>query len=125
MAQSIENKEVSLIVETLHQAMINADKASLNQLTAYRLSYGHSNGIVESKTEFIENIVSGKSDFVTIDMSEQTISITDYVAIVRYQLIASTNNEGKPGNVKLKVLLVFEKEKGVWKLIARQALKLV
>lgn len=125
MAQSIENKEVSLIVETLHQAMINADKASLNQLTADRLSYGHSNGIVESKIEFIENIVSGKSDFVTIDISEQTISITDYVAIVRYQLIASTNNEGKPGNVKLKVLLVFEKEKGVWKLIARQALKLV
>jgi ketosteroid isomerase-like protein len=123
--QSIENKEISKVVEELYQAMINADNASLNRLIADSLSYGHSSGKVEGKTEFIENIVSGKSDFVTIDLSEQTISVKNNIAVVRHKLIADTNDEGKPGNVKLKVFWVFEKEKGKWKLLARQSIKLV
>lgn len=124
-SQSENQKAVFKTVEELCKAMIDADKITLEQLAADSLSYGHSNGRVESKIEFIENIVSGKSDFVTIDLSEQTISITKNVAVVRHVLNATTNDEGKPGTVKLKVLLVFEKEKGNWKLLARQSVKLV
>ena len=36
---------------------------------------------------------------------------------------ATTNDGGKPGTVKLKVLLIFQKENGAWKLLARQAVK--
>ncbi len=124
-SQSENQKAVFKTVEELCKAMIDADKITLEQLAADSLSYGHSSGRVESKIEFIENIVSGKSDFVTIDLSEQTISITKNVAVVRHVLNATTNDEGKPGTVKLKVLLVFEKEKGNWKLLARQSVKLV
>ncbi|MCX6198039.1 MAG: nuclear transport factor 2 family protein [Bacteroidetes bacterium] len=123
--QSKDTKAVSLAVEELRLAMVDANKTSLYQLTADSLSYGHSSGRVENKKEFIENIVTGKSDFVTIDLTEQTISITQNVAVVRHILTAATNNGGKPGTVKLKVLLVFEKKRGKWKLLARQAVKLV
>lgn len=123
--QSKDTKTVSLAVEELRLAMVDANKTSLDQLTADSLSYGHSSGRVENKKEFIENIVTGKSDFVTIDLTEQTISITQNVAVVRHILTAATNDAGKPGTVKLKVLLVFEKQKGKWKLLARQAVKLV
>jgi len=60
---------------------------------------------------------------VTIDLSEQTISISDKVAIVRHTLNAKTNDGGKPGEVHLKVLLIWQKEKSGWKLLARQAIK--
>ena len=36
---------------------------------------------------------------------------------------ATTNDGGKPGVVKLKVLLIFQLENGSWKMIARQAVK--
>lgn len=124
-AQSKEIKVVSNTVEELRQAMLDSDKINLERLTSDSLSYGHSSGRMEGKIEFIENIVSGKSDFVTIDLSEQTISIKGNVAIVRHVLSAAINDGGKPGDVKLKVLLVLEKEKGRWKLLARQAVKLV
>ncbi len=123
-AQSKNVKVVSNTVEELHKAMLDAEKINLERLTSDSLSYGHSSGRIESKKEFIENIVSGKSDFVTIDLSEQTIFIKGNVAIVRHVLSAAINDGGKPGAVKLKVLLVFEKEKGRWKLLARQAVKL-
>lgn len=124
VAQSKDHKMVSEAVEKLRKAMIDADRAGLESIAADSLSYGHSSGKVESKTEFVENIASGKSDFVTIDLSEQTISISHNIAVVRHVLNAATNDGGKPTTVKLKVLLVWEKQKGEWKLLARQAVKL-
>lgn len=124
VAQSKDHKMVSEAVEKLRKAMIDGDRAGLESIAADSLSYGHSSGKVESKTEFVENIASGKSDFVTIDLSEQTISISHNIAVVRHVLNAATNDGGKPTTVKLKVLLVWEKQKGEWKLLARQAVKL-
>jgi len=125
VAQSKDQQKVSDAVEKLRKAMVDGDRAALNNAAADSLSYGHSSGKVENKTEFVENIASGKSDFVTIDLSEQTITLSHNIAIVRHLLNATTNDGGKPATVKLKVLLVWEKEKSRWKLLARQAVKVV
>ena len=123
-AQTKDEKAVATAVESLRKAMIDADKTTLEKLSSEKLSYGHSGGGVEGKAEFVEKIASGKSDFVTIELSEQTISISDKVAVVRHILNGTTNDGGKPAVIKLKVLLVWQKEKGGWKLLARQAVKL-
>ena len=104
--------------------MVDADSVALDKLTADELSYGHSSGFVEGRAEFVEKIASGKSDFVTIELSEQTISISGKTAIVRHVLNGTTNDGGKAATVKLKVLLVWQKEKAGWKLLARQAVKI-
>ncbi|MCW3087417.1 MAG: nuclear transport factor 2 family protein [Sediminibacterium sp.] len=124
-AQSKDQRAVATAVEKLRKAMIDGDRTALENIAADSLSYGHSGGKVESKTEFVENIASGKSDFVTIDLSDQTITVTYKVAVVRHTLNGTTNDGGKPATVKLKVLLVWEKNGGEWKLLARQAVKLV
>ena len=123
MAQSKDESAVAMAVEQLKKAMIDADKVSLQKLTAEQLSYGHSSGKVEDKPTFIENIVSGKSDFVSIDLTNQTIAVSGDAAIVRHTLSASTNDNGIPGSVKLNILLIWQKQKGEWKLLARQAVK--
>lgn len=122
-SQSKEEKAVTAAVESLRNAMINADKPALEKLTAEDLSYGHSSGKVETKKDFIENIVSGKSDFVTIELTNQTVQITGNTAVVRHAFSATSNDSGKPGSVKLLILLVWQKQKGNWKLLARQAVK--
>ena len=124
IAQSKDEKEVADAVEQLRLGMVNGDKAVLEKLTSDKLSYGHSSGRIEDKKEFVEKIVSGASDFVTIDLSEQTVSISDKVGIVRHILSAKTNDGGKPGEVHLKILLIWQKQKGGWKLLARQAVKI-
>ena len=115
---------VAEAVESLKNAMINADKNALENLVAEKLSYGHSGGAIDDKKSFVEKIVSGQSDFVTIDLTEQTISVSDNTAIVRHILKAKTNDGGKPGEVNLRVLLIWQKQNGVWKLLARQAVKI-
>ncbi len=124
-AQSKKEKQVAAVVEKLRKAMIDADAKALDQLVSDSLSYGHSGGVVESKAAFIDKLISGKSDFVTIELLAQTISVNRKTAIVRHKLNASTNDNGKAGEVHLQILLVFQKKHGKWKLLARQAIKLV
>lgn len=125
LSQSKDEKDVAAAVETLRKAMIDGTEASLKNITAEELSYGHSSGKVEDKTSFVANIASGSSDFKTIDLTEQTIRIVDNIAIVRHKLVAETADNGKPGNPNLHVVLIFQKQKGNWKLLVRQAVKLV
>jgi len=124
MAQNKEEAAVSAAVENLKKAMIDGDKAGLTNITADQLSYGHSSGKVEDKATFVDNIVSGKSDFVTIELTNQTIAVSGDAAIVRHTLSATTNDGGNPGSVKLNILLIWQKQKGQWKLLARQAVKI-
>jgi ketosteroid isomerase-like protein len=122
-AQTKKQIQVKAAVDNLITAMISGEREALETTTSNHLSYGHSGGHVEGKAEFIEKIASGKSDFVTIDITEQSIDVLGKTAIIRHVLNATTNDGGKPGVVKLKVLLIFEKEHGRWKMLARQAVK--
>jgi hypothetical protein len=116
---------VAATVEKLRVAIVDANEAELNKLTSPKLTYGHSNGLLEDQKEFVRAIVSSESNFTKIDLNEQTVTISGDVALVRHKLIGETHNKGKePGSVKLGVLLVFQKTKSEWLLVARQAFKL-
>ena len=124
-AQSVEETKVLDTVEMLRKAMINPDKAIFEKIIHQDLSYGHSSGNIETKAMFIEALVSGNSDFKMIDLTEQTVKIVGNTAIVRHKLSAETANKGIPNTTKLNVLLIFQKVKGNWVLLARQAAKIV
>ncbi len=122
-SQSKETVAVQNAVEQLKKAMIDADKAALEKLTADDLSYGHSSGRVETRTEFIESLVSGKSDFLTMDLANQTVKVSGNTAIVRHNLSGNINDNGTPGTVKIIVMLVWVKQGKQWKLLGRQAVR--
>ncbi|TDO77894.1 uncharacterized protein DUF4440 [Flavobacterium chryseum] len=126
-AQKSNSKEETAVnnrVEILRQAMIDADGVKLKSLTSEKLNYVHSNGNFQNQTEFIEGIVSGKSDFVTIEFQDQTITINGDVAIVRHILAAHTKDGGIDKDIKIGIMLVWQKQKNNWLLIARQAFKI-
>ena len=125
IAQTKDETAVTQAVESLRKAMIDPDKSTLDKLAANELSYGHSSGVIQDKAEFMEAIISGKSDFVSIELSEQTVKVVGNTALVRHHFTAATNDGGKPGTVKLAILLVWQKQKGEWRLLARQAVKIL
>ena len=125
MAQNKDEQAISNAIKELSQAMIDANQIKLDELTSENLSYGHSSGLIEDKDAFITAIIDGKSGFITIDLTDQTISINNNVAIVRHILSADTDNKGQEqGHVKLGVMQVWQKEKGKWLLLARHATRL-
>ena len=124
MAQSKDEKSLSDAVDTLIQAMIRADKPVLESLTADDLSYGHSIGKIENKTQFIDAVVIGPFDYLSGNISDQTIKITKDIGVVRHVFTFKYKNNTEEGEMKLGVLLVWQKQSGKWKLLARQGYKL-
>jgi len=118
-----ESDAVASAAERLRLAMIDPTREALAALVDDNLSYGHSGGKVDTKQSYIDDLLAGRSDFVTIVITEQTIKVVGDVAIVRHALSAQTNDSGKPGTVSLKVLGIWQKQGGVWRLIARQAVR--
>jgi hypothetical protein len=123
-AQTGSENKLLAAVEKLRLGMISGNRADLESVTSVDLSYGHSSGKLEDYTAFVETFATGKSDFVTAEFNNQTVKISGKTALVRHQLDAKTNDGGKPGEVHLGILLVWQKEGKEWKLLGRQAYKL-
>jgi len=118
-----DEQAVAAAAEKLRVAMIDPTPAALNPLLADDLSYGHSGGKVDTKTTFVADLMSKASDFVTIAITDQTVKVVGNAAIVRHTLTADTLDGGKPGKVSIKILGVWQKQGGEWKLLARQAVR--
>jgi ketosteroid isomerase-like protein len=123
-AQSGDEAAVAQAVEAFRNAMLKADRSQFETLCADQLSYGHSAGRVETKAQFIDAATSGRSTWKFITLTDQTTQIVGNTAIVRHTLTGETEREGKTNPVKIGVLMVWHKQDGNWKLLARQAVRL-
>lgn len=123
-AQSKHEKAVAAAVETLNQGILDPEKSLLENIASNELSYGHSGGKVQNKSEFVEDLLHGTFDFLTVNTTDQKIIISGKNAIVRHIFIAKATNAGTPVDLRIGNLLVWKKEHGQWKLLARQAFKL-
>lgn len=123
-AQSSEEREVAAAVESLRKAMIDPDKAALENLSAEELTYGHSSGTIEDKAAFVEAITGAKNDYKMIELSAQSIKIVGNTAIVRHKFNAEVVSNGATTTANLGVLQIWQKQNGKWKLLARQGFKL-
>lgn len=119
------NTKLVEAAEKLRVTMIDPTKSALEKLLVDSLTYGHSSGKIDTKQTFVESLISGNSDFVSIDISNQTFQVFKNTGIIRHNLSAVTNDGGKPGTVKLHVLTVWVKKGSRWLLASRQALKIV
>ncbi|MFD2883695.1 nuclear transport factor 2 family protein [Pseudomonas lini] len=84
-APSPGEKDVAAAVDHLTQAMLNKNVLQLQALTAENLTYGHSSG---KKSRVRKNSLptskTGKSAFKTLEMQNQTITVSGDVALVRH-----------------------------------------
>jgi ketosteroid isomerase-like protein len=115
---------VATAVEALRAAMVSGDEKALNALTDDHLTYGHSHGKIQNKAEFVKALVGPKAPgkFNWIKLSNQTIDVVGKNALVRHTFDAQNEEpDGKISKAHILVLQVWTKEKGSWKLLARQA----
>jgi len=121
-----ETLKLKGLLEELRTAMQDPDEKKLYELISAQLTYGHSNGVLDTKESFISNMVSGKSNFDDLEFSDITVVLNSHTAILRHLLKAKSLDQGKePAVVNLRVMLVWTREGGKWKLIARQAVKVI
>ena len=122
LAQTDEVKLTSRLKE-FHQALVNKNKVSINQQTDKALSYGHSNGWVETKKELIEHLESGYMEYNSFREDSIKVEVNGNVAHARFIAEINATMSGKEFTFQLRVLEVWVKKGKRWVLFARQAVR--
>ena len=122
-AESADEAAVKKAIDDFVKASIAADKAKLEALLADQLSYGHSDGRIETKAMFIDLLVSKKAVLKSIVITEPTVTVAGNNAIARHAAAYEWEADGKPGSAKVAVMQVWTKNGSTWKLLARQTFR--
>ena len=122
-AQTQSTADVEQSMDALSAAIIAADQKALDSMTMNEIMYAHSDGRVQNKKEFIDALVTGKSAFTKIQLSDQKITFIADMAFVSNHMSADIAPSGKPAHVELNIFYVWKKDGNTWKLLARKAFK--
>ncbi|TXK48065.1 nuclear transport factor 2 family protein [Pontibacter qinzhouensis] len=123
-AQTKEEKRVAAAVESFRTVLVNPDKVVLENLLSEELSFGHSSGKVEGKTTVIDKLVSGNTNWVTVEFKNQTVQLNQNTAVVRHTYVGQLQSTDTLEIINMHVLLIWQKHRGSWQLLARQATKI-
>lgn len=122
-AQTTEEK-LTTALKKFHQALVEKNIVSINQQTDKALSYGHSNGWVETKNDLIKNLETGYTSYKSITEDSLQVTINGTVAHTRFVGDYEVSlNGGNAVVYHLKVLEVWVRKGKRWLLFARQAVK--
>ncbi len=123
-AQQSEQQKLTTTIKEFHQALVKKNTVSINQQTDKALSYGHSNGLVETKSEMIKNLETGYISYKSIKEDSLQITINENLANARFVGDYEVSlNGGSTVVYHLKVLEVWVKKGKRWLLFARQAIR--
>ena len=112
-------------MQQLDKALLQKDETVLNSVLHKDLSYGHSNGWIQSKSDILNDFTSGKLTYSKIENNSSAIIVInkDYATVK-----TNTNAEGVVNGTAFKLTLhimqFWIKTKKGWQLIARQSAKL-
>ena len=115
--------EVMMRMLKLKKSLTGKDSAGLADVLGDDVSYGHSNGLLQTKAQLIHDVVTKVQDYQSIDPTDMVIRLYENTAIVTIKAKVNMLMKGKPLELSMNVLLVWVKISNVWKLEARQAVK--
>jgi ketosteroid isomerase-like protein len=115
--------EVLSAIEEYRRAMVDGNGARLLEMSADDMSFGHANGIIQTKVEFVKTVVDKVEVFHAIKLYDHNIRVSGDLAIARHTFDADVFFQGKDQNFLLSVVQVWKKEDGRWRLFTRQSFK--
>jgi len=112
-------------MQQLDKALLQKDETVLRSVLHKDVSYGHSNGWIQSKSDILNDFTSGKLTYDKIENNSSVIiTISKKYATVKTNTNAEGVVNGTPFNLKLHIMQFWVKTKKGWQLIARQSAKL-
>ncbi len=122
---SAQTNEVKLIntMKQFHQDLISKNTVSINQQTDKALTYGHSNGWVETKIELLKDLETGVISYQQFTEDSISVFMNGNIAAIRFVANVNATMKSIASTYRLKVLEIWIKKSNRWILFARQAVK--
>lgn len=123
MTNANDNAALTQAIEKFYNAIRDKNAAAFEPLLTHDVTYGHSSGRIEDKAQFIANVLDPKTRWKSIYGAKQANTISGETAISRHIMAGENERDGKPGTSSMETMMVWQKQNGAWKLLARQAFK--
>jgi hypothetical protein len=120
---SPQQMEVMMKMSSLRSALLGKDSVSLSKILADDCSYGHTNGLMQTKAQLIRDIVSGVQNYKSIDPSDMVIKVYDNSAVVTLKSKVKMVYQGNELDLAMNVIVFWVKKKD-WVIVGRQSVKL-
>lgn len=124
VGETVEHKadDVKKVVYEYNTAVIAKDTNKLNSLLHDKLSYGHSNGWVETKSEQKDNLYNGTITYHEINQPELEVVLNGEIATVRGNGIFDVDyKEYEHLSFDLNVMQTWVWEDDRWQMLNRQS----
>jgi ketosteroid isomerase-like protein len=103
-------------------AMMAGDGDALAKLMSDQLRFVHSDGRVESKADYVKNLMAGDTQYADAKTSElETMQVSPDVVVVLGAQEMRKRLGTEWSNIKLRYLAVWRNESGTWRMIAWQS----
>jgi len=116
-------EKLTTTMKEFHQSMVKKNTVSINQQTDKIMTYGHSNGWVETKNDMMKNLETGYIDYHSIKEDSIQVQINGTTGHARFVGDYNVSINGNTNTFHLKVLEVWIKKGNRWILFARQAVR--
>ncbi len=123
IAQNKAQRQLESLERQRFEAMTKKDAAYLQTILAEDLTYTHSNGLVENKTQHIENIKSGFIEYRSMQPESANIQVFKKTAVINGFVRVGGVYKDTEFNIRLRYMDVYIKKRGKWKLAAWQSVK--
>jgi hypothetical protein len=101
-----------------YKAMQDADMTTLDELCADALSYAHSSGTRDTKSEYLGKIGSGYYVYRRIDHPVERVEVVGDTAIVVGRMTSDVEVQGVLKTIDNLALAVWTRASGDWRLLA-------
>src|SRR5688572_25911796 len=113
------------VMQQLDKALLQKDEKVLQTVLHKVVSYGHSNGWIQSKSDILNDFTSGKLTYNKLENNSTAIvNISKKYATVKTNTNAEGVVNGTAFKLTLHIMQFWIKTKKGWQLIARQSAKL-
>jgi ketosteroid isomerase-like protein len=122
-AGACESDDLLKAVEDYRKAMVEGNGARLLEMSSDDMSFGHANGVVQTKVEFVKTVVDKSEVFNSIKLYDHSLHVAGDMGIARHTFEANLVFQGKTLDLVLGIVQTWKKEDGRWRLLVRQSYK--
>ena len=102
-------------------AMIAADIPTLDRILADEMTYVHSRGQLETKTEFLARLRSGDMKYRMVHREDVHVVVLGCAAVVTGRAAMEVESKGTGSHLQLRFTDVYVDKGGRWQMVAWQS----
>lgn len=114
-------KEVLQVEHQRDQALQNRDMAVLDSIEADDLTFVNGRGAVLTKSQYMDEIRSGRIKFLTFEQGDYRFHIFGDTVVFTARNTGAVEVHGKIERTPRRFTMVYVKQNGQWKFVAFQA----